>query len=85
MDDHDPTEPICDADQFDLLGQAREKGQKLLDELLKRQAEVEANPPEISPQDLKEGRYAMEQAIASTRRMLASLDEATKIAAMDNN
>jgi hypothetical protein len=85
MDDHDYSEPICDAEQFEMLKQAREKGQKLLDELLKQQAEVEANPPKISAEDLEQGRYAMQQAIASTRRMLASLDEASKIAATENN
>jgi len=79
------SEPICDAEQFEMLRQAREKGEKLLAELLKHQAELTAKPPDIGPQNIAAGSFALEQAIASTRRMLASLDEATKIAAVENN
>ena len=68
-----------------MLKLAREKGEKLLAELIKRQAEVEAHPPDLPAEQLAQGREAMEKAIAATRRMLQSLQDATRIAAVDNN
>ena len=76
---------VCDAEQFELLRQAREKGERLLAEMLKVQAEAEWNPNNLPLEQFEQGRHAMANAIASTRRMLASLDAATKIAAVDNN
>jgi hypothetical protein len=58
------------------LLQARERAKRLLEELVKKQAEVEASPPPISPEQLQAGRAAMENAIAASRRMLRRLDEA---------
>jgi len=74
-----------DPESLAMLSEARKKGEKLLAELIAKQAEVEANPPKIAPKQLAQGREAMQKAIASTRRMLASLDEAQKIAALKTN
>jgi hypothetical protein len=74
-----------DPESLAMLREAREKGEKLLAELLKHQAEAEANPPKIPPEDLEQGKMALQKAIESTRRMLASLDEAQKIAALRTN
>ena len=80
-------EPICDAEQFEMLRQAREKADKLLVELIKTQQEAEAKgrPDDVAPEQWEQGRQAMANAIASTKRMLKSLDDATRIAAVDNN
>lgn len=77
----DPNDP----ETIRMLHEARSKGERLLSELLKQQAEVEANPPKLPPEQLEAGRQAMQKAIESARRMLKSLDEAQKIAAMDTN
>jgi hypothetical protein len=70
-----------DPESVEMLRQAREKGEKLLAGLLENQAEVEANPPKhLTPEKLAEGKYALEQAIASTRRMLAALNDAQQMA-----
>ena len=74
-----------DLQSVEMLREARQKGEALLAKLLKHQEELEAHPPDIDPEKQALGRIALEQAIASTRRMLASLDEATKIAAVSNN
>jgi len=77
----DPSDP----ETVKLLTEARAKAEHLLAELLKQQAEVEANPPKIPPEKLEQGRFAMQKAIDSARRALKSLDEAQKIAAIDMN
>jgi hypothetical protein len=75
-----------DLESVEMLRLAREKGEKLLAGLLEHQAEVEASPPkDLTPEKLAEGKYALEQAIASTRRMLAALNDAQQIAAISNN
>jgi hypothetical protein len=74
-----------DPETFAMLREAREKGEKLLAELLKHQADAEANPPKIPPEQLELGRLAMQKAIESTRRMLASLDQAQRIASLHTN
>lgn len=63
-----------------ILLQARERAQKLLDEMVQKLAEVQASPPPISPEQLRTGLEAMENAIASARRMLHNLDQALEIA-----
>src|SRR5262245_46247413 len=71
----DPTDP----EVVKMLAEARAKGEHLLASLLKQQAEVEANPANIPPDKLEQGRMAFQKAIDSARRMLKSLDEAQKI------
>ena len=56
-----------------------------LRELLKQQAEVEAKPPDLPPEKLEQGRYALQKAIESATRMLKSLDEAQQISSIDMN
>jgi hypothetical protein len=77
----DPSHPETVA----MLKEARAKAEHLLSELLKQQAEVEANPPDLPPEKLAKGRYAMQKAIESAQRALKSLDEAQQIAAIDMN
>ena len=42
-------------------------------------------PPDLPAEQLEKGRYALQKAIDSARRMLKSLDEAQQIAAIDMN
>jgi hypothetical protein len=74
-----------DPEVVKMLAEARAKGEHLLAALLKQQAEVEANPPTLPPEQLAQGRVAFGKAIASARRMLKSLDGAQKISATDMN
>jgi hypothetical protein len=75
-----------DAETHEMLKLAREKGEKLLADLLKKQDELDANPPtDLPPEKLQQGREAMQNAIASTRRMLDSLGDAQKIASLHTN
>ena len=77
----DPSDPETQK----LLIEARKKAEHLLSELLKQQAEVEAKPPTMPAEQLAQGRFAMQKAIDSARRMLKSLDEAQQIASIDLN
>jgi hypothetical protein len=77
----DPSDP----ETVKMLTEARAKAEHLLSELLKQQAEVEANPPALPAEQLEQGRFAFQKAIDSARRMLKSLDEAQQIAAIDMN
>jgi hypothetical protein len=77
----DPDDPETIA----MLHEARAKAEHLIRELLKQQAEVESNPPKLPPEQLEAGRQAFQKAIDSAQRMLKSLDEAQKIAAIDTN
>ena len=63
-------------DQIQLLLAAREKARKLLEEIIRQQAELDAAPPAIDRAQLEAGRYAMRQAIDSASRMLQSIEEA---------
>jgi hypothetical protein len=76
---------LNDPETTAMLNEARSKAERLLGELLKQQAEVEANPPKLATGQLEAGRQAMQKAIDSARRMLKSLDEAQKIASIDTN
>jgi hypothetical protein len=53
--------------------------------MLKVQVEAETNPDNIPPEKFAEGRQAMANAIASTRRMLQALDDAARVASIENN
>jgi hypothetical protein len=67
-----------------MLADALTRARKLVAELEKQEAEMEANPPKLSPQKLAEGRHAFEMALASARRMLKALEEAAKLAPPDS-
>ena len=73
------------AETHELLRQAREKAEKLLNDLKAKQIDLDANPPEIAPEDLVQGRAALANAIASAERMLKSLNEAQRIASVETN
>ena len=77
----DPSDP----EVVKMLSEARAKAEHLLAALLTQQAEVEANPPDIPPDKLEQGRAAFQKAIDSARRMLKSLDDAQKISSIDAN
>lgn len=77
----DPSDP----ETVKMLTEARAKAEHLLSQLLKQQAEVEAKPPDLPAEKLEQGRFAMQKAIDSARRVLKSLDEAQQIAAIDMN
>ena len=77
----DPDDPETIA----MLVAARAKAERLVADLLKQQAEVEANPPKLPAEQLEAGRQAFQKAIDSAQRMLKSLDAAQKIAAIDTN
>ena len=67
-----------------MLRLAHDKAKKLLDDLLKRQADLDANPPKISAENLAQGREAFQNAIASARRCLAALEDAERIGLKEN-
>ena len=62
-----------------MLSDALARARRLVAELEKQGAEVEANPPNLSPEKLAEGRHAFEMALASARRMLKALEEAAQM------
>lgn len=63
-----------------MLNQAIEKAQRLVDELVAQQADLDANPPKIPQTDLIAGRQAMQDAVASARRTLTALRDAERVA-----
>ncbi|WP_428939286.1 hypothetical protein [Fontivita pretiosa] len=65
--------------EAEMMRDALERARRLLRELEKQRDEVEANPPDIPPEQLAVGRMAMNNAIASARRMLQALTEAEQI------
>jgi hypothetical protein len=72
-------------DPHAMLIEARAKAERLVRELEARQAEVEANPPDLPAENLAMGRMAMTNAVAAAKRALAALDEARKIAQTERN
>ena len=68
--------PAGDEDPIAMLQVARDKAQKLINDLLVRQADLEQNPPELSPEDLREGQRALQNAIDAAQRMLRNIDDA---------
>jgi hypothetical protein len=70
----DPSDPKYIA----MLRDAHTKHERLLSELRKFLADMEANPPKLPPEQLEEGRQAIQNAIESARGVLKSLDEAQK-------
>jgi predicted RNase H-like HicB family nuclease len=69
-----------DDDDLKTLAEARERAQRLLTELLRKRAEIEADPPDLPLDKLAAGRLAMQKAIESAERALQNLDEAMKVA-----
>ena len=67
----DPTE-----DQIQLLLVAREKARRLLEEIMRHQADLDASPPALCAAQLEAGRLAMAKAIDSATRMLQSIEDA---------
>ncbi len=63
-----------------MLDEALTRARALIAELEKQRLELEGSPAAISAEKLSEGRHAIIKAIASARRMLASLEEAERIA-----
>ncbi len=59
-----------------LLSEARNKARSLFDHLLLEQAQVNQNPPKISPKALAEGRHAMSRAVDAARRTLEAIEAA---------
>lgn len=68
-----------DDDPEHMVTDAIAKARKLVRDLERQQAEVEANPPQIAPEQLAEGRRAFENALSSARRMLKALEEASEL------
>ncbi len=71
-------------DEAEMLRLAKSKAQKLLDDLIRQQASLDANPPKISAENLALGREAMQNAIASARRTIKALEEAEQIGLEEN-
>jgi hypothetical protein len=71
-------------DEAKMLRLAREKAQKLLDDLLKKQVDLDANPPKISAENLAQGREAFQNAIASARRAVQALEDAERVGREEN-
>lgn len=63
-----------------MLASALEKARRLVAELERQRAEIEANPPDLPPEQLAEGKVAFDNALASARRMLKALEEAAAMA-----
>ena len=78
-------EPELTAEQLRTLVSAIEKAEKLVADLEKQQAEVEKSPPRnLAPEQLEQGRQAMQNAINSAKRMCESLKGALAVAGPTN-
>ena len=64
-----------------MLADAIAKARKLVAELERQQAELEASPPKLPPDQLAEGTQAFDNAVASARRMLQALEDAAALPA----
>ncbi|MGE5608683.1 MAG: hypothetical protein ACM359_05490 [Bacillota bacterium] len=63
-------------DDLNLLTQAHQRAQTLLNDLLHHQAELDACPPTLPPAQLEAGRQALRNAVDSARRMVHSIEQA---------
>ena len=65
-----------------MLTEALTKARKLVAEIEKQKAEVESSPPppDLTAEQIAQGKFAFEKALASARRMLKSLEDAAAIA-----
>jgi hypothetical protein len=71
---------MADGKSIKLLHDAREKAQKLLDVLLKKQQELDETPTMLEADQIEKGRSALSGAIAATQKTLDNLDQAIQIA-----
>lgn len=80
--------PFDDDQKQELMANLiRDKAEALLEGLLKARAEAEADTErlaQLTPEQLAQGREAMDHAIASARRMVQALNEALRIAREEN-
>lgn len=60
----------------DLLLEARQKAQRLVEALHRQQAELTVDPHRLSPGTLARGQAAMQDAVSSAERMLAAIEAA---------
>jgi len=63
-----------------MLPAAIEKARRLVAELERQQAELEATPGDLPPEKRAEGERAFANALASARRALMALEDAAKTA-----
>ena len=63
-----------------MLTEALTKARRLVAELERQQAEIEASPPNLPADQLAQGKFAFDNALASARRMLKALEDAAAIA-----
>ena len=63
-----------------MLSAAIEKARRLIAELERQQAELEATPGDLPPEKIAEGNIAFAKALASARRALAALEDAAQAA-----
>jgi hypothetical protein len=65
-----------------MLADALAKARKLVAEIERQKEETESAPPpaDLTPEQLEMGKFAFEQALASARRMLKALEDASAIA-----
>jgi len=65
-----------------MLTEAMTKARRLVAELERQQAEIEASPPppKLPADQLAQGKFAFDHALASARRMLKALEDAAAIA-----
>jgi len=66
--------------QQQILAEARERAAKLVAELEAKAAELEKNPPTLSPRQLEEGKAAMRNAIVAVRKALENIEKAAEVA-----
>jgi len=64
---------VRDAQEVQMLIEARARAQQMLDELVRRQAEIEAAAADLSEEQLAEGRAAFQKATESARRVVENL------------
>jgi len=64
--------------QQQILEEARDRAAKLVGELEAKAAELETNPPKVSPHQLEEGKAVMRKAIADVKKALENIEQATQ-------
>jgi len=74
-DDYNP--PTVEDGSLELLKQARQRAERLITELDARLAEIEADPSKLPAGQLENARQLLAEAIASARRTLTAIDDAT--------
>ncbi|MCS7034781.1 MAG: hypothetical protein NZ561_12430 [Phycisphaerae bacterium] len=67
---------MASRDPQTMLAEAQARSRRLLEDLLRQQAEIEANPADLPATKLAEGRCALQRAIDAARRMIDALNAA---------